>query len=153
MAVATAGVVIGTLGLISGFLGAKKASSAAKKQAAEEARINKLTTAESIRRLGIEERAMYGQTLAGYAGGGVLGIQPSLNGGGPMTGSPSTVLQEQAKEYRKEREITQQVGASNVAQALQRGKATASAYKWQGYSNAAASAMNILSSYSAIKGP
>jgi len=146
-ALATAAVVTGVVGMISGFLGSRKAAKSAKQQAAEQARIEKLTTAESVRRLGIEERAMYGQTLAGYAGGGVLGIAPSLNGGNVMAGSPQTVLAEQAKEFKKEREITQQVGASNVTQALQRGKATASAYKWQGYANAASSISNILTNY------
>ena len=144
---ATAAVVIGTVGLITNFLGSKKASKAAKKQAAEEARINKLTTAERMRQIGIEEKTMFGETLAGYAGGGVQAMAPSLTGSTPQTGSPQTVLAEQAKEFKYEREITSAVGASNVQQALQRGKSTADAYKWQGYSNAASSISNILTSY------
>jgi len=151
MGVAVAGAVIGAVGLISGFLGSKKASKAAKKQAAEEARINKLTTAERMRQLGIEERTMFGQTLAGYAGGGVQAMAPSLTGSTPQTGSPQTVLAEQAKEFKYEREITSAVGASNVQQALSRGKSTADAYKWQGYSNAASSISNILTSYAMTK--
>jgi len=151
MAVAVAGVVVGTLGLISGFLGSKKASSAAKKQAAEEARINQATTAERLRQLDKEERASYGQTLAGYTSGGVLGLTPSLQQPQAMTGSPSVILKEQAKEFAAEKAITREVGASNVAQALQRGQATAEAYKWQGYSNAASSISNILTTYALTK--
>jgi hypothetical protein len=151
MAAAIAGAVIGTIGLISGFLGSKKASKAAKEQAAEEARINQATTAERLRLLDKEERALYGQTLAGYASGGVLGIAPSLQQPQAMTGSPSTILKEQATEFAAEKAITREVGASNVAQALQRGKATAEAYKWQGYSNAASGISNILTSYALTK--
>ena len=147
MAVAVAGLVIGTVGLISGFLGSKKASKAAKEQAAEEARITKETTAERMRQINIEERTLFGQTLAGYAGGGVQAMAPSLTGSTPQTGSPATVLAEQKKEFRFERDITASVGASNVQQALSRGKSTADAYKWQGYSNAASSISNILTSY------
>ena len=148
MAAAIAGaVVLGTIGLISGFIGSKKASKAAKKQAAEEARIQKETTAERLRQLGVEERTLFGSTLAGYAGGGVQSVTPSLMGSGPTTGSPATVLAEQAKEFKYERDITASVGASNVQQTLMRGKNTANAYKWQGYSNAASSISNILTSY------
>ena len=150
MAVAVAGLVIGTVGLISGFLGSKKASKAAKEQAAEEARITKETTAERMRQINIEERTLFGQTLAGYAGGGVQAMAPSLTGSTPQTGSPATVLAEQKKEFRFERDITASVGASNVQQALSRGKSTADAYKWQGYSNAASSLSSMLTSYAAV---
>ena len=150
MAVAVAGLVIGTIGMISGFLGSKKASKAAKESSKEEARIMKETTAERMRQLGVEERTMFGETLAGYAGGGVQAVSPSLSGARPQTGSPATVLAEQKKEFKYERDITASVGASNVQQALSRGKSTADAYKWQGYSNAASSLSSMLTSYAAV---
>jgi hypothetical protein len=148
---ATAAVVIGAIGVISGFLGSKKASKAAKKQAEEEARLEALVTAERIRQLGREERTLYGETVAGYAGGGVLSSFGSMaNVPRETMGSPGTVLAEQAAEFQREREITQKVGATKVAQGLARGRATAEAYKFQGYSNAASGIANILASYSAM---
>ena len=151
---AIAGAVIGTVGLISNFIGSKKAASAAKDSAAEEARIMKLTTAERLRQLKTEERVMRGETLSGYARGGVLATAPTLDGQmRDQTGSPATVLGEQAREFAAERKITQQVGASNVQQALMRGKNTANAYKWQGYSNAASGISSLLTNYQMNKGP
>jgi hypothetical protein len=44
------------------------------------------------------------------------------------------------------------VGATKVAQGLARGDATADAYKYQGYSNAAMGISNILANYAAMKG-
>ena len=109
----------------------------------------KETTADRMRQLNVDERAMYGETLAGYAGGGVHAVAPSLNGGAVQSGSPATIIGEQRREFKAEKDITASVGASNVQQALTRGKNTADAYKWQGYSNAASSLSSILSNYSA----
>jgi hypothetical protein len=135
---------IAAIGIISNFLGAKKAGKAAKEQAAEEARIEKLTTAERIRQIGKEERDMYGQTIAGYAGGGVLSSFGTMSDVPRETiGSARPVLAEQAQEFAFERKITQETGASNVAQSLARGKALASQYKYQSYSNAASSIAQI----------
>ncbi len=164
---AIAGVVIGAVGLISSFIGSKKAASAAKSEAAEQARLEGLTTDEKLRRLRIDQRSLYGETLAGFAGGGVLArpgslesnltLGDSFGGAGAyggsasvMTGSPGVVIQEQAKEFAFERDITRKVGATKVAQALQHGKNVASAYKWSGYSNAATGISNILANYSAM---
>ena len=136
---------IAAVGIISGFMGAKKAGKAAKKQAAEEASIEKLTTAERIREIGKEERQMYGETIAGYASGGVLSSFGTMSDVPRETiGSASPVLQEQKEEFAFERKITQETGASNVAQSLARGKALASQYKYQSYSNAANSISKIL---------
>jgi hypothetical protein len=147
---ATAAVVIGAIGVISGFLGSKKAARAAKDQAKEEARLEGLTTAERIRTLGREERQLYGDTVARYAGGGVLSSFGTMSDvpRGTM-GSAGTVLAEQSAEFARERKITQEVGATRVAQGLARGKATAEAYKFAGYSNAATGISNILSAYAA----
>jgi hypothetical protein len=145
--IAAAGIA--AVGIISGFLGAKKAGKAAKEQAAEEARIERLTTAERIRQIGKEERTMYGETVAGYAGGGVLSAFGTMSDVPRETiGSAKTVLQEQATEFAFERKITQETGASNVAQSLARGKALARQYKYQSYSNAASGISNILMGFS-----
>ncbi len=148
---AIAGVVIGAVGLIAGFLGSKKASKAAKKQADLEAEQERLVTGERIRQLGREERQLAGDTVAGYAGGGVLSSFGSMSNVPRETiGSPGTVLAEQSAEFQREREITQKVGATKVAQGLARGKATAEAYKYAGYTNAAQGISNILSTYAAM---
>ena len=142
LAVAAGAAIVGT---ITNLIGSRKAAKAAKKQGDEEARIGRLTTEEQLRRLTIDERTMRGETLSGYARGGVQAYAPTLDGGPRLqTGSPQTVLNEQAREFAAERDITKEVGASNVQQALMRAKGTASAYKWQGYSNAASSISNIL---------
>jgi hypothetical protein len=144
---------IAAVGIISSFLGSRKASKAAKKQAEEEARLERLVTGERIREIGREERQLYGETVAGYAGGGVLSSFGSMSDVPRETiGSAQSVLAEQQAEFQRERSITEKVGASRVASGLARGKATASAYKFQGYSNAASGIANILANYSAMTG-
>jgi hypothetical protein len=173
---AIASVVIGAVGLISGFLGSKKASKAAKEQARLEAEAEEQLTKERIYQIGKEERQLYGETVAGYAGGGVLssfgttekgadyepvssylseyGITREKQGTGlKLIGSAKSVIGEQATSFARERSITQRVGATKVAQGLARGKATAAAYKYQGYSNAATGISNILANYAAMTGP
>jgi hypothetical protein len=147
---------VAAVGIISSFLGSKKASKAAKKQAKEEARLEGLVTAERQREINREERQLYGDTLAAYAGGGVLSSFGTMantpNVPRETIGSAKSVLTEQQIEFQRERSITQQVGASRVASGLARGKATAEAYKFQGYSNAATGIANILANYSAMSG-
>jgi hypothetical protein len=148
---AYAAAAIGTVGLITGFLGSKKASKAAKKQSKEEARLEGLVTAEKLRNLRIDERNLYGETLAGFASGGVQAVAPTLAGNArTQTGSPQQIISEQAKTFAGERSIVSQVGASKVAQSLQHGKNVAEAYKWGGYSNAATGISSILSNYAAM---
>ncbi|GAF74209.1 unnamed protein product [marine sediment metagenome] len=148
-----AGLVIGAVGVIAGFLGSKKASKAAKKQADLEAEQERLITGERIREIGREERQLYGETVAGYTQGGVLSSFGTMSDVPRETiGSAGSVLTEQQIEFQRERSITEKVGASKVASGLARGKATASAYKWQGYSNAATGISNILANYSAMTG-
>jgi hypothetical protein len=152
MGVATAAVVVGAVGLISGFLGSRKASKAAKKQAKLEAEAERQITTERIREIGKEERALYGETVSGYVGGGVLaGFGGTGQGDLSLMGSSQQVIQEQVSEFAHERDITKKVGATKVAAGLARGKATADAYKWAGYSNAATGVSNLLTSYAATK--
>ncbi len=120
---------------IAGFLGSRKAAKAAKAQSKEQAAIEQKLTTERVRQLGKEEDALYGQTLARYAGGGVMAT--------PQAGTPQQVLAEQKEEFGYERQITQDVGASNVKQTLQQGRATANAYKYQGYANLASGLAKI----------
>jgi hypothetical protein len=126
---------IAAAGLISDFLGSKKSSSAAKKAAADQARDERLVTAEKIRQLNIQERTMAGDTRARAAGSRVKVDQ----------GSPLEILAEQAREFTHERNINQRVGASKAASALQRGRDVGNAVKYQSYSNLAEGASNIFS--------
>ena len=152
-AVPIAMAAIAAVGLISSFIGSKKAAKAAKKQSKEEARLEGIVTQEKIHRLGVDERTLYGQTLAGQAGSGVLGMQPNLGATNVMAGSPQTVLDEQAKSFAREKSIVGEVGASKAAAALTRGQNVADQYRWSGYANVASSVSNILSNYSAMTGP
>jgi hypothetical protein len=151
LAVAAAGIAVA--GLITSFIGSRKAAKAAKKEAKEEARLEGLVTGEKIRTLGIDERTLYGETVAGYAGGGVQGMQPNLGATNVTTGSPMSVLAEQKKSFAAEKDIIGKVGASKASAALTRGKNLADKYRWSGYANVASSASNILANYSAMKGP
>jgi len=150
---AIAAVAIGAVSLISGFIASKKASKAAKEQAKEEARLEGIVTREKIRQLGVDERTLYGQTVAGQAGSGVLGIQPNLGSTQIMAGSPQAVLAEQKKSFAQEKKIVGQVGASKAAAALTRGKNLADQYRWSGYANVASGVSNILTNYSAMTKP
>jgi hypothetical protein len=138
------GAVVGTVGLISSFIGSKKASKAAKEQSELEAEHERMITAERQRQINKEERALYGETLAGYAGGGILIGQPGQTRRSTPQGSVGSVTQEQATEFGFERAITGKVGASKVQQGLARGRAVADAYKYQGYANVATGISNIL---------
>jgi len=149
---AAAAAGIAAVGLISGFIASKKASKAAKEEAAEQARLEGMVTDEKIRTLGIDERTLYGETVSGYARGGVQAVGPTLGGGAlPQTGTPQTVLGEQAREFAYQKDITQKVGATKAQAALTRGKNVADAYRWSGYANVASGISNILTSYAATK--
>ena len=153
MGVAIAGAVIGAVGLISSVLGSKKGAKAAKDAARDEARLEGLVTQEKLRTLDIDERRLYGQTLANYAGKGVQSMTPSLGSSAIRAGSPTSVLQEQSREFRYQKDIVGKVGASKAQASLTEGRNIADQYRWTGYANVAASVSNILSNYSAMKGP
>lgn len=146
MGVAIAGAAIAAVGVISGFLGAKKAEKAAKRAAREEARLEGIVTGEKLRQLGIEARVFEGQQIASYAGSGVkTGIAHDVHatqvGVGP--GSPADILKEQRDEFGRIRKVTEEVGATKMAQSLTRGTNIANAYRYQGYSQSAAGIANI----------
>ena len=140
------------VGLITSYIGSKKAAASAKEEAAEQARLEGMVTDEKIRTLGIDERTLYGETVSGYARGGVQAVGPTLGGGAlPQTGTPQTVLAEQSREFAYQKDITQKVGATKAQAALTRGKNVADAYRWSGYANVASGISNILTSYAATK--
>ena len=154
MALTLAGISLAfsAVGLISSFLGSKKASKAAKKQAEIEAKQEGLLTDERLRQLGIAERVLYGETVAGAAGSGVLSSFGSIRDV-PLTpiGSVGAVLEEQSKEFAFERKIVKEVGATKVQAGLAAGSATATAYKYKGYSDAFSGIGSILGQLAKMK--
>lgn len=148
-----AALALGAIGLVSSFVGAKKGEEAAKEQAALEAEQEEKVTKERLRQLGIDERVLFGETLAGYAGGGVLAAAPSLGRRTNVAfGSPQQIIQEQAKEFKAQRKITADVGATKVQQALAGGASLADQYRYSGYANVASGISNILTNWQLMKG-
>jgi hypothetical protein len=123
------------------YKGAKKAERSAKKQAKEAERIENRLTEERVREVDVTERVQYGRTVAGYAGGGVQAGAPGMDKKQLNTGvagsSPNQIIQEAAREFARERELTKEVGASNALQIKMKGKATADMYRYQGYATLA----------------
>lgn len=142
-----AALALSAIGTVAGFMGSKNSEKAANKQARKEAEAEKKVTAEKLRQLEIEERALMGETIAAYAGSGVIS-----NAGGSK-GTPAVLLAEQAKEFAAQKKITKEVGASKVQQSLMAGKATADAYRYSGYANVASGISNMLTTYQLTKGP
>ena len=142
-------VGITAVSVVAGFVGAKQAGKAAKKQAKEEARITELTTAERVRQIDKEERSLRGETIAGYASGGVLSSFGTTGAETPLLGSARSVTDEQASEFEFERQITQEVGASNVQQALAGGRDIARQYKFNAIQSGTSSIVNMLNAYGA----
>ncbi len=101
---------LAVFGIFSGKKAADAQEDAANKAAREEARLEGIVTAEKIRRLNVEERALSGETKAIAAGSGVKATRGAVRG----------ILAEQASEFDKERQIVRTVGASRAATALQR---------------------------------
>ncbi len=133
MAVAT--IALQSLGMISDFLGSRKAAKAAERAAKKEAVAEAKVTAERLRQLEKEERSLAGTTRAVAAGSGVKA----------NIGSPLELLAEQASEFSYEKQIVRQVGATKAASALQRGRDIGDAVKYQSYGNLARGASNIFS--------
>ena len=133
MAIAT--IALQSLGMISDFLGGRKAEKAAERAAKKEAVAEGKVTAERLRQLEKEERSLAGTTRAVAAGSGVKA----------NVGSPLAILAEQASEFAHEKQIVRQVGATKAASALQRGRDVGDAVKYQSYGNLARGASNIFS--------
>jgi len=123
---AVAGVAASVVGAALSFFGGRKAEDAANKAAKREAKLEGKVTAERIRQIDRQETIMAGQTVAATAGSGVkVGSASSL-----------AILADQASEFRRERYITQEVGATRARASLETGAALATQYKYQGLSGA-----------------
>ena len=136
---AVAGIALSVTSAGLSYKAGQDASKASKKAAKEEARLEGLVTDRRIEQIEREEMLMGEATVARTAGSGVkVGGQSQLE-----------VMADQAAEFRKEREITKEVGATKARASLAGGAATAQQYKYQGYSGAAsglAGAFNIAAS-------
>lgn len=133
MAVATAGVVLGAANLVSGLMGSKKASQAAKKAA----RLERVMTAEQVKRLRVDQARDRSQVELLQASGGF------------HQGSVSS------KAYKSEFERLQQeeikwlelVGASRYNQQ----KSRADAYRMEGIGRAFGDAAAIFGSLAGMR--
>lgn len=114
------------LNLIGGLIGykrGKKQEDAADEEAARQAKLDERVTAEKIANLRIEERQLAGETRARAAGSGVK----------VDVGSPLDVLAEQAATFRRERDVTAEVGAEKASLTRLHGKNVGDAYRYAGY--------------------
>ena len=114
------------LGGISSIFAGRSAKKAAERQGEEEARLEGLVTDEKLRQLRKEETALAGSTVASAAGSGVK----------VGTGSPLSILAEQASEFAYERLITERVGASRTSLALAQGRSIGQRAQSQAYAQA-----------------
>lgn len=105
------GYVAAIMGVVQ-LIGASRAKKAAEREADLAAGAERYLTNVKIGNLKTEERVMAGTTRAIAAGSGVRAD----------TGSPLTILAEQAKQFMRERDITRTAGASKVASVLERGR-------------------------------
>ena len=110
------------LGVGTSIFGGIQAGGKAKKAAKAEAALDLRVTQEKLYNLQQEERQVAGQTRAQAAGSGVKAD----------TGSPLSILAEQARTFARERMITSQVGAEKAELAKVRGDNTASQLRYQG---------------------
>lgn len=120
-------------GIFSGKKAADKQSDAARRQAAEDARLERIVTAEKIHQLNIEERALKGETLAAGAGSGIT----------VGRGSILDILTEQAATFAREVRVVGEVGATRAAAALTRGENVATQAKLAFRTGAFQQASNI----------
>ncbi len=123
---AVAGVAASVIGAGLSFFSGKKASSAADRAARREAKLEGKVTDERIRQISRQETIMAGQTVAATAGGGVK----------VGSGSSLAILADQASEFRRERQVTREVGATRARAALEGGSALATQYRYQGLTGA-----------------
>jgi len=110
------------LGVGSSIFGGISAGGKAKKAAKAEAALDLRVTQEKLYNLAQEERQVAGQTRATAAGSGVEAD----------TGSPLSIVAEQARTFARERMITSQVGAEKAELSKMRGDNAASQMRYQG---------------------
>ena len=119
------GAISAAMGLVSLF-GASKGAKAAKKAGKAEAALGQRVTAEKIHMLKQEERTLAGDTRNIAAGSNVKAD----------TGSPLTVLAEQAKRFARERKFVSEVGAEKSNIARQHGRNVAEQTMYSGVQSA-----------------
>lgn len=103
--------------------GGKKAKEEAEKFAGIESALELKLTGAKIADLKQEERVLAGTTRARAAGSGVKAD----------TGSPLTILAEQARNFAKDRMITAQVGATKASNVELKGKMVGRQALYQGW--------------------
>ncbi len=123
---AVAGIAANVVGAGLSLFGASSAKTAAENAAAREAKLEGKVTDERIRQISRQETIMRGQTVAATAGGGVK----------VGSGSSLAILADQASEFRREKQITREVGATRAKASLERGSALATQYRYQGLTGA-----------------
>ena len=133
---------MGAIQLGSALFGGSKAKSAAKRAAAEEARLENIVTVAKLQSIDREERALKGQTIGGAAASGVKVDK----------GSPLAILREQATTFAEERDTVSKAGASRTAQANIRGKNAGNQAFYRGLSQASSAVSNAFSLYGALGG-
>ena len=114
------------MGFVSSFLsiwGGIKGKEEAEKFAGIESALELKLTGAKIDDLKQDERVLAGQTRARAAGSGVKAD----------TGSPLTILAEQARNFAKDRMITAQVGATKASNTVLRGKMVGRQSLYQGW--------------------
>ncbi len=122
-AVAATSSLVGSAFSISS---SKRAARAANRQAALEAEREERVTAERLRQIDRDEQILRGETIASAAASGVKVGE----------GSVLEILADQQAEFFRERQVTEEVGASKVAGALQRGSYVADRVRSQGIASA-----------------
>ena len=96
------------------------------RQGEAEAEVERKVTAEQIRQIDRDEQLTRSATIASIAGSNIK----------VGSGSQLDVLAEQAAEFARERQFTEEVGASNANVALQRAKAIGEQARFSSYTTA-----------------
>jgi hypothetical protein len=109
------------------------ASSKAKKEARRAAKLERLMTAEELRRLGREQQQVLGGAKAQIAGSGFTGY-------GASTEAYLTDLQ---SEQAKQAAFTTQVGGARAGAIKERGRAIASSYNMDAFSSLVSTAASF----------
>ena len=128
-------------GLASSIFGAKSAKKQANSAAGKEAALDLKVTQEKLYNIGQEELQLAGSTRAAAAGSNVKAD----------TGSPLSILAEQARTFAREKMITSQVGAQKAQLTQQRGKMIGQQAMYQGMGQAASYGSQAFSLFASAK--
>lgn len=123
---AAAGLGMSAIQTGLGIKGGKAAEEAARAAARREAKIEHSVTSERVRQIRRQQEMLRAETIARVAGSGIK----------VSSKSPLEVLADQESEFKREVDITKEVGASRATAALSRGQMVGEQYKYQGYQQA-----------------